>query len=111
MIFLKKFISAGILSAITGAFLCGCTSGTHKIPSAPMFDEPVTSAQTAEVQVKSDGTIIQPQDGVFIYDKAAKLTNTEFDECNEYAKILYSRYLLNTAVVITNDLEGMEAEE
>ena len=112
MIFLKKFISAGILSAVTGAFLCGCTSGTHKVPTAPMFDEPVTTAQPAEPQaeIQDSGNIVQPQDGVFIYDKAATLTNTEFDECNEYAKMLYSRYLLNTAVVITNDLAGMSAE-
>ena len=110
MIFLKKFISAGILSAVAGAFLCGCTSGTHKIPSAPMFDEPVTSEQSSAVEVQSDGTIIEPQQGVFIYDKVATLTNTEFDECNRYAEMLYSKYLLNTAVVITDDLQGMDAE-
>ena len=114
MIFLKKFISAGILSAMTGAFLCGCTSGTHKIPSAPMFDETVTTPQVSQAEIQeqtqSDGTLIEQQDGAYIYDKIATLTNTEFDECNQYAKMLNERYLLNTAVVITDDLQGMEAE-
>ena len=113
MIFLKKFISAGILSAVAGAFLCGCTSGTHKVPPAPMFDQPVTSATTeaAETQaVQDDGSIVEPQDGVFIYDKLSRLTNTEYDECNTYARMLYNSYLINTAVVLTDDLKGMEPE-
>lgn len=55
--------------------------------------------------------LVAPQQGVFIYDKAASLTNTEYSECNEYAAMLYKEYLLNTAVVITNDLEGLTPDE
>ena len=110
MIFLKKFIAAGFLSAVTGVFLCGCVSGTHKVPSVPETDWTVTTIPAAEKTTVSSGKLVEPQTGVFIYDKASTLTNTEYSECNEYAEMLYSKYLLNTAVVITNDLEGMKPE-
>lgn len=110
MIFLKKFLSAGISAVFAGAFLCGCASGTHKVPSAPIAEVPVTSPVEESLQTGED-MLVAPQSGVYIYDKAGTLTNTEYSECNEYAAMLYKDYLLNAAVVITNDLEALTPEE
>lgn len=111
MIFLKKFMSAGITAAFTSAFLCGCTTGTHTVPSASIAEVPPASVIVEESSVSGEDTLVAAQEGVYIYDKAASLTNTEYSECNEYAAILNKDYLLNAAVVIANDLEGMTPEE
>ena len=110
MIFLKKFISSGIITIFSGVFLCGCTTGTHKVPQVSITDEPVTTTAVSTT-VSGEDRLIDVQEGVFIYDKASTLTNTEYSECNEYAKMLYKDYLLNAAVVITNDLEGMSTDQ
>lgn len=111
MIFLKKFMSAGIMAAFTGAFLCGCTTGTHTVPSVSLEEVPSASVTVEESSVSGEDMLVAAQEGVYIYDKAASLTNTEYSECNEYAAMLYKEYLLNAAVVITNDLEGMTPDE
>ena len=112
MIFLKKIFSTFLISALAGTCLCGCSSFTAVVPSMtfPDITEETTSVPDGQDGEVSDEPIINVQENTFIYDNVGTLTATEFDECNKYAEMLYSDYLLNTAVVITDDLKGFTVD-
>lgn len=54
---------------------------------------------------------IQPAEGTYIYDYADVLSPEEFNECNNYAEWLYETFLINAAVVTTDDIEGLTPEQ
>ena len=107
MIFLKKIFSTFFIAVSAGSLLCGCSPVLETVPSVSYPDVPV-AVQSSE---QSDNALIDVQENTFIYDNIGTLTAAEFDECNKYAEMLYKQYLLNTAVVITNDLKGLTADQ
>lgn len=107
MIFLKKIFSTFFIAVSAGSLLCGCSQIFGTVPAVSYPDIPVA----LESSDNSDTALINVQDNTFIYDNAGTLTDAEFDECNKYAEMLYKKYLLNTAVVITDDLRGLTADK
>lgn len=54
---------------------------------------------------------IQPAEGTYIYDYAGVLSSEAFAECNNYAEWLYETFLINAAVITTDDIEGLTPEQ
>ncbi len=54
---------------------------------------------------------IQPAEGTYVYDYASVFSAEDFSECNDYAEWLYENFLINTAVVTTDSIEGLTPEQ
>ncbi|MBQ8297308.1 MAG: TPM domain-containing protein [Ruminococcus sp.] len=116
-------ISGIIVSLLTAAALCcGCSDDDEK-PKAPLTSsvtdtdssgdsasEPVTEAPT-EPEKKEIERNIQPAEGTYVYDYAKILSAEDFAECNNYTEWLYETFLINAAVVTTDDLEDFTPAE
>jgi hypothetical protein len=128
MIFLKKYIFT-IAAVITVAFMGGCSSSENNssisesseeisvhesIPETEPADEDYyQQEQPTETTTEPENHDInlEPAEGTYIYDYAGLLTEDEYNDCNDYAEWVYETYLINIAVVTTNDIEGLTPEQ
>lgn len=125
MIFLKKIYElAAILSAL--ALFTGCTDNSVKKSekAANSAETTVTASEDASEQADESAedmgiasesptlpADIEAAEGTYIYDNANVLSDEQFKACNDYIETLYENYLLNAAVVTSNDLGDSSAEE
>lgn len=115
MIFLKKFFSIFLTAAILSGFTVGCNSKVNSTSSqskkssesSANAEDTETVTEPTEPKVRN----IQTAEGTYIYDYAKVLSDDEFKSCNDYAGWIYKEYLINAAVVTTNTLDGLSAEE
>lgn len=70
-----------------------------------------TEAETSAVENHEIVRDIKLADGTYVYDYAGVLSSEAFTECNNYAEWLYETFLINAAVVTTDDVEGLTAEQ
>lgn len=126
MIFLKKFSIAAIIF-LSGAVLCSCsTKKTEKADLTAATSSSVTTASdfpaenivssetSAEIKPESIAPELgkkTPEKGKLIYDNAGLLDDASYKRCSEYLNGLYSGYMINSAVVTANDLEGRSVHE
>lgn len=120
-----------ILAAVTvslSAVMCGC-SGKDDLSEPPAQSVSEIDNVTETNDVSDDGNFtsapetttepenhelqrdIQPAEGTYIYDYAGVLSAEAFAECNNYAEWLYETFLINAAVVTTDDIEGLTPEQ
>ena len=111
MILLKKIFSTFCIAVSAAVLFCSCSNPVQTVPSVSYSEIQTESLTDSQIDVQADVPVISVQEGTYIYDNAGMLTATEFDECNKYAEMLYENYLLNTAVVITDTLNGRTAEQ
>lgn len=113
---LNKIFLLIITAALTAAAVCGCADDPKKSSS----EEASASSQTTEASEEATAEVtappvvkhdIKPADGTYVYDYAKLLSGADFDECNNYAGWLYEKYLINAAVVTTDNLDGMTPEQ
>ena len=128
MIFLKKFSIAAIF-ILSGAVLCSCSgkktekadiiaaaSDTEATSSSDEFSEENTMASEIYTEIKPESVVPDldkkvTESGKLIYDNARLLDDASYKKCSEYLHELYSRYMINSAVVTTNDLGGRSVHE
>ncbi|MBR4628134.1 MAG: TPM domain-containing protein [Ruminococcus sp.] len=109
------FCSALLISiAVAG---CGCSlkkssSGSEKpapatapTATAELTTEGMTEKVTAP-EIEPSKHEITPTAGKYVYDEAKILSQDVYNECNDYAAMLFDKYLINAAVVTTDKLEG-----
>ncbi len=104
------------LSAVT--LLAGCSDKDkakekkeESIPVTESVTEAPTEIVTAEAATEAIVRDIEKAEGTYVYDYAGILTGEAFDECNNYAEWLYEKYLINTAVVTTDSLDGLTPDQ
>ncbi len=128
MIFLKKFSIAAIF-ILSGAVLCSCSgkktekadiiaaaSDTEATSSSDEFSEENTMDSEIYTEIKPESVVPDldkkvTESGKLIYDNAGLLDDASCKKCSEYLNELYSRYMINSAVVTTNDLGGRSVHE
>ena len=120
MIFLKKILILTVSAITAASFAGGCS--LKKTVSSKSPSEPSTSAseQTSSAvqtltepsqlvtapEVTPSKHEITPAEGVYVYDEAKVFSSDAYNACNDYAEVLYEKYLINAAVVTTDGLEG-----
>lgn len=127
---MKRFLVAASAAVSIFTVLCGCSDKDKQLSEPPVqssadltveiesMTESVTDhSSQEETQVSSEPENhelerkIQPAEGTYVYDYAGVLSDDAFDECNNYAEWLYETFLINTAVVITDDIEELTPEQ
>lgn len=127
---MKKIFAAAVFAASLLLISAGCSDKDDKPLSEPPVQEQSSKAGTAVSAVDSASSSepssevpatteavhelecnIQPAEGTFVYDYAKLLSDEEFAECNNYTEWLYETFLINAAVVTTNDIEGLTPEK
>lgn len=78
------------------------TDGDSTSSPEPSSEVPATTEAVHELERN-----IQPAEGTFVYDYANLLSDEDFAECNNYTEWLYETFLINAAVVTTDDIEGL----
>ena len=106
---------------LSGMLLCGCSSVKKAGKSSSTTTTSSTEAETTQTTTAPVTTTIseslpidrelKPAEGTYIYDNANILPTDTISECNDYAEFLYENYLINTAVVTVDDLNGSTPEE
>jgi hypothetical protein len=122
MIFLKKFSLISICALVAASALSGCSGGSEK--STADISESLSTeeayATEADIAVATETATepateiirnIEPAQGTYVYDNAKLLSSDDFSECNDYAEWLYENFLINTAIVTTDNLDGMTPYE
>lgn len=119
---LSKKVCA-LLSAILIVSVCvGCSgksASSSKSTSAysnSLSSDELTqqsSADSLAESVTEPSTVsdIKPAVGKYVYDDAGVMSADGYNECNNYAEVLYEKYLINVAVVTVKSLNGMTAKE
>ena len=72
-------------------------------------EESLTSSEPAtEAPTKSEKPAekLEPKENTYVYDNAGVLSSEAFKACDDYARKLYSDYVINAAVVTTRNLAG-----
>lgn len=126
----RIFIFA-VAAVSLSAVLCGC-SGKEELSEPPARSVSEIDSMPETDHVSGDGDSgsdadtttaptepenhelqrdIQPAEGTYIYDYAGVLSAEAFAECNNYAEWLYETFLINAAVVTTDDIEGLTPEQ
>jgi len=129
---LKKFSAALISLLLTASLFCGCSDDSKTSESASDsgyasemtnsndYSEPASSHNSGEDSVEPDTQKpsnhelerdIKPAEGTYVYDYAKLLNSDDFSECNNYAELLYENFLINVAVVTTDDIEELTPEQ
>ncbi len=122
MIFLKKtFVFLFTLIFASSVFAACSDSDKDKSKNNPAdsssLEIPETEGTTAaepgttDVQGTEAAQDLEKIEGTFVYDRSGILSESESDECNKYIGSLYDKYLVNAAVVLTDDLGGMTPDE
>ena len=98
------FLSIGLL--------CGCgqisieqqkySTQTESLSTAETSD--TATLPTTQPPTEPPYQTVTPSAEKFVYDYADVLTEDEENECSEYARYLYSAYLVNTAVVTSEKI-------
>lgn len=109
-------ISARLLAVLAAAVMCGgCSDESDKknTPSAAETISGEAGEAPAETEPPTDAIVrdIKPADGTYVYDNAGVLSSADFSECNDYAGWLYEKFLINAAVVTTDDLGELTPEQ
>lgn len=104
MIFLKKFLTVCLLVSVLSF---GC--GNYDLQSVDV--EETDETETSETESETVGEQkkvyeIEPAENTFVYDGAGVMKKADADECSKYMKNLYENYLINTAVVTVDFLDG-----
>lgn len=107
---MKKKLLLAVSAISASLLLCSCYEGTQMVSSVT-FPDPTEPTTEPDPALAEKSSLIEIQNGAYIYDTVGTLTATEYSECNDYADYLYKNYLLNTAVVIADDLKGFTPEE
>ncbi|MCC8136151.1 MAG: TPM domain-containing protein [Ruminococcus sp.] len=130
---MNKFSVTIITFLLTAAMLCGCSDDEEKADSSTaeqsaseIASEEAESSEESDVEhnaAEEEETTaeepenhelerdIEPAEGTYVYDYAGILSEEDFAECNNYAEWLYENYLINAAVVITDDVEELTPEQ
>ena len=106
MIFLKIF-SAAVISAAALIALTGCSRSISAISGADAPAE--TTMATIEPVTASllpDTSALPAAEGSYVHDSSGTLTAEETARVNSYCELLYKERLVNTAVVIADDIGG-----
>jgi len=118
MIFLNKISVIFIASLSALSLMAGCSdkdkpkeTKEESISVTESVTEAATSAITTEAPTEAVVHDIEKAEGTYVYDYADILTDEAFEECNNYAEWLYEKYLINTAVVTTDSLDGLTPEQ
>lgn len=121
--FLNKFLYLIIAAVVASSVLTGCSDEKKKSDDAsasgvtdqgdtfPESSAGITTEASTEAPTKEPVRNIEKAEGTYIYDYAKMLSDADFNECNDYAEWLYENYLINTAVVITDNIEGLTPEQ
>lgn len=121
MIFLKKFSAAAVLTAAM-TIISGCslkktdkaedvsaavstTVTTEEAVSEEASAEAVSTEKATEAPKKADDKL-KAETGKYVYDLAHLMTDEQKKACEDYISTLYSKYMLNAAVVTSSDLGG-----
>lgn len=128
MIFLKKFSIAAVF-ILSGAVLCSCSgkktekadiiataSDTEATASSDEFSEENKMDSEIYTEIKPESVVPDldkkvTENGKLIYDNAVLLDDASYKKCSEYLHELYSKYMINSAVVTTDDLGGKSVHE
>lgn len=112
---MKKFYAIAAAVALSVTFICGCSrKKTGKADSVNTTDSILTTAAESIPETTSgangenlpDERDFEPAEGTYVYDNAKILSKEDISACNNYAEWLYENYLINTAVVTVNELDG-----
>lgn len=125
-IFLKK-ISIAVIIFLSGTVFCSCSAKkTEKadltiatsavITSMEDFTTESTASSEVSASIKPESIVPDldikaPEEGKLIYDNAGVLNDESYKRCSDYLSELYNGYMLNAAVITSNDLEGRSVYE
>jgi len=107
MIFLRKFLAVS-LCILAGIMSFGCGNYDFQAVDIEEATEETTES-TGEEQEKKVYEA-EPAEGVYVYDGAEVIDKAGEEECNKYMQKLYEDYLINTAVVTVDFLDGKSPE-
>ena len=85
----------------------GAVTASEETTTQPSSEE--TSAEPATAPAVTVHPDLKPAEGTYVYDKAKLLDSETTAACNDYAELLYEKYLINAAVVTVDKLEGQDA--
>lgn len=121
MIFLKKILALILTSILASSAFAGCGEKKNKNDKSAITPEQnFSAASTSDVQTSSSEPATAPPvaigsiekaEGKFIYDNAGILSSADYDIINNYVGMLYTDYLINAAVVTSDDLGGLTPEQ
>ena len=125
LIFLKKFFMLTSISLTAALISVGCagkssSTATPEPPTAAITqssDTAVTESTDSETATATTTAAdnkpvidhnIKSAEGTYVYDEAKLLDSEAFKTCNDYAGMLYEKYLINAAVVTADKLDGQD---
>ena len=120
---MKKIFILAAASLTAAVSFAGCAdkNSSTKAPETPTAAVSTAAEQTVPTETETASTEpatapavtvhpdLKPAEGTYVYDKSKLLDSETTQACNDYAELLYEKYLINVAVVTVDKLEGQDA--
>ena len=121
---MKKIFLLATVSIAAALTISGCADKkSSTAPSPQPVTQTVSGEADTDVTAQAENTTaepatapeitvhpdLKPAEGTYVYDSSKLLDSETAAACNDYAELLYEKYLINAAVVTVDKLEGQDA--